>query len=114
MMPKTLLDEPLLLGRRSDGTPFALRDICPHRGMPLHYGTFDGREIECCYRGWRYDAEGQCTAILSLPEDRNLDVSRVTVRRYPYREIQGNIWVFMGSGDGDLADIPAVGRNSPK
>ena len=108
MMPKTLLDEPLLLGRRSDGTPFALRDICPHRGMPLHHGTFDGREIECCYHGWRYDTQGRCTAIPSLPEDRNLDVSRVTVRRYPCREVQGNIWVFMGRGDGDLAEIPEI------
>ena len=32
-----------------------LRDICPHRGIPLHYGRFDGETIACCYHGWRFD-----------------------------------------------------------
>ncbi len=29
-----LLDIPLVLGRRSDGRVFAMRDSCPHRGIP--------------------------------------------------------------------------------
>ena len=30
-----LLGEPIVLGRQKTGQPFALRDICPHRGIPL-------------------------------------------------------------------------------
>ncbi len=63
MLAKIMLDEPLLLGRARDGKPFALLDICPHRGIPLHYGKFDGCEVECCYHGWRFDPTGACTAI---------------------------------------------------
>src|SRR5262249_58906205 len=37
LVHKTLLGEPLLIGRGRDGGVFALRDICPHRGIPLHY-----------------------------------------------------------------------------
>src|ERR1700756_4457156 len=28
---------PLVLGRTSDGRAFAMRDSCPHRGIPLSY-----------------------------------------------------------------------------
>src|SRR6188474_106088 len=66
MLARTMLGEPVLLVRERDGSVFALRDICPHRGMPLSEGRFDGREIECCYHGWRFTADGHCTAIPSL------------------------------------------------
>src|SRR6202035_2837099 len=36
-----LLEVPLVLGRTSDGRAFAMRDSCPHRGIPLSYGRFD-------------------------------------------------------------------------
>ena len=35
MTRRILLGEPVLLGRTKDGQAFALRDICPHRGVPL-------------------------------------------------------------------------------
>ena len=65
-MPKIILGEPILLGRDNDGTAFALRDLCPHRGMRLTAGRFDGYEVECCYHGWRFDTDGHCTLIPSL------------------------------------------------
>src|ERR1700722_17914390 len=42
MATAMLLDIPLVLGRRADGRVFAMRDSCPHRGIPLSYGWFDG------------------------------------------------------------------------
>ena len=51
-----LLEVPLVLGRTSDGKTFAMRDSCPHRGIPLSYGHFDGKAVECSYHGWRFDA----------------------------------------------------------
>ena len=33
-----LLEQPLVLGRDRQGRAFALRDSCPHRGMPLSCG----------------------------------------------------------------------------
>src|ERR1044071_1240662 len=69
-LAKTILGEPLLLGRDRAGAVFALRDICAHRGMPLSRGRFDGTEIECCYHGWRFDTAGRCTAIPSLVDDQ--------------------------------------------
>ncbi|MBI1321184.1 MAG: Rieske 2Fe-2S domain-containing protein [Candidatus Hydrogenedens sp.] len=95
MVTKQLLGEPVLFCRSRDGAVFALRDICPHRGIPLSHGRFDGAEVECCYHGWRFGGDGTCTAIPSLVEGQGLDLSKIKVRRYPCRESQGNIWIYM-------------------
>ncbi len=103
MAPLTLLGQPLLFGRAADGEVFALRDICPHRGIPLSCGRFDGREVECCYHGWRFDRQGQCTAIPSLVDGQEFDIGRIRVKRYPVREANGLVWVWMGDGEPDVA-----------
>src|SRR5260370_25570959 len=51
-----LLEVPLVLGRTSEGKGFAMRDSCPHRGMPLSYGRHDGKVVEGSYHGWPVDA----------------------------------------------------------
>ena len=72
LRPAMLLEQPLVVGRDQQGRAFALRDACPHRGMPLSCGRFDGGEVECSYHGWRFDAHsGQCTAVPSVVEDQN-------------------------------------------
>jgi phenylpropionate dioxygenase-like ring-hydroxylating dioxygenase large terminal subunit len=108
VLARTMLGEPVLLGRDRDGAVFALRDICPHRGMRLSAGAFDGSEIECCYHGWRFTRDGHCTAIPSLVEGQEFDLTRVAVARYPAREVQGNVWVFFGSDPSAAPDIPTV------
>jgi len=106
---KVLLGDPILFGRDRDGGVFALRDICPHRGIPLSDGTFDGCEVMCGYHGWRFDTSGRCTEIPSLAEGQKLNLSRIGVTRYPCREVQGNIWIYMQDGKGgDDAALPPV------
>jgi phenylpropionate dioxygenase-like ring-hydroxylating dioxygenase large terminal subunit len=108
MLPKLMLGEPVLLGRDAAGAPFALRDLCPHRGMPLSAGRFDGREVECCYHGWRFDTNGRCTAIPSLVPGQAFVPGRIHTRRYLVREVQGNIWVFFGEEPAAAPEIPLV------
>jgi phenylpropionate dioxygenase-like ring-hydroxylating dioxygenase large terminal subunit len=103
MLAKQLLGEPIVFGRTHDGEAFALRDICPHRAVPLSCGRFDGAQIECGYHGWKFDRQGQCRLIPALDRDQELDLSKFGVRRYPVREIQGNIWIYMS--DSELEDL---------
>jgi phenylpropionate dioxygenase-like ring-hydroxylating dioxygenase large terminal subunit len=103
-----MLGEPLLIGRDSAGIPFALRNLCPHRGMPLSAGSFDGAEIECCYHGWRFDTLGRCTAIPSLAPGRRFSHGHIHTRCYPVRELQGNIWVFFGEDPAAAPEIPIL------
>lgn len=91
-----LLEIPLVLGRDEAGRPFALRDACPHRGMPLHCGNFDGKNVECSYHGWQFDAHtGQCRLIPSLTGDQTLKVERIYAGSYPCEERDGFLWVYL-------------------
>src|ERR1700691_5479593 len=91
-----LLETPLVIGRDRQGKPFALRDACPHRGMPLHDGHFDGTNVECPYHGWTFDAHTrQCQLIPSLTADQNLRADRIYAGSYPCEEQDGFVWVFI-------------------
>lgn len=120
-----LLDIPLVIGRDRAGRAFALRDACPHRGMPLHCGRFDGEKLECSYHGWQFDAHnGQCTLIPSLTSDQNLKIDRIYAGSYPCDEKDGFIWAYIpdppppGAGFGRRietpGDAPEVERFSGK
>jgi phenylpropionate dioxygenase-like ring-hydroxylating dioxygenase large terminal subunit len=103
----TLLEIPLVIGRDRAGQPFALRDACPHRGMPLNGGHFDGQNVECPYHGWKFAAHsGQCQLIPSLTTDQNLKVDRIYAGSYTCEEQDDFIWVFIpdpsSRGDGRL------------
>jgi len=108
MLAKTLLGEPVLLGRAAEGGVFALRDICPHRAIPLSRGSFDGNAIECCYHGWRFDTAGRCTAIPALGPGQEFDVGRIRVQSYPACEVQGNVWVFFGTAPEAAPPVPVL------
>lgn len=107
MTAKALLGEPVLIGRTEAGEVFALRDICPHRGIPLSDGRFDGGEVECCYHGWRFAPDGRCTAIPSLTADQAIAVENIRVRRYPAADRHGAIWLYMAADPASTAE-PAI------
>ncbi|MGH6870261.1 MAG: Rieske 2Fe-2S domain-containing protein [Rhizomicrobium sp.] len=95
-----LLGEPVLLGRMKNGEAFALRDICPHRGVPLSAGrVMPENTVECPYHGWRFRADGACALIPSTAEGQDLEAGRIRVRHYPLREQDGLIWVYMAANE---------------
>lgn len=100
-----LNDDKLVVGRDEKGTLFALRDRCPHRGMPLSKGRFAGGEITCPFHGWRFRTDGACAAIPALSESDRQDVGRIQVLRYPVAEASGMAWVQIGSNP-DAAPPP--------
>ncbi|WP_421976416.1 Rieske 2Fe-2S domain-containing protein [Roseivirga seohaensis] len=92
---KEIDSEKILLGRDEQGKVFALRNQCPHRGIPLTYGNFDGCEIECCYHGWRFKTDGTCSKIPTLPPSSKLDVTKVRAPYYPLREVHGIVLIYL-------------------
>src|SRR5271170_1299943 len=77
-----LLEQPLVVGRDQQGRAFALRDACPHRGMPLSCGKFDAHS-------------GQCKLIPSLVPEQSLKIDRIHAGSYPCEERDDFIWVFI-------------------
>jgi phenylpropionate dioxygenase-like ring-hydroxylating dioxygenase large terminal subunit len=93
-----LLGEPVLLGRMRDGNAFAMRDICPHRGVPLSAGKILAENtVECPYHGWRFRRDGVCSAIPSLVDGQDFAPDKIRVRHYPVREQDGLLWVYVAA-----------------
>ncbi len=91
-----LLGVPLLLGRKKDGRIFAMKDLCPHRGIPLSAGWFDGETVACKYHGWRFEpCAGECQEIPSLTQIDTLDVKKIYATAYPCEERDGYAWVYL-------------------
>jgi phenylpropionate dioxygenase-like ring-hydroxylating dioxygenase large terminal subunit len=91
-----LLGVPLVVGREANGRAFALGDSCPHRGMPLSCGNFDGEKVECCYHGWLFEpSSGKCLGIPSLTADSKLRVDRIFAAHYACEEQDGYLWVYI-------------------
>ena len=96
LAPATLLELPLVLGRTDSGRAFALRDNCPHRGIPLSYGWFDGKDVQCSYHGWKFDAcSAQCVEIPSLTGTDTLDPRKIRAGHFACEERDGYLWVFV-------------------
>src|SRR5512132_1402847 len=95
MKAQMLLGQPLLICRDGQGRVSALRDICPHRAMPLSFGHFDGDRVECCYHGWQFDMEGRCRHIPALTSNSPIVPEKISVTSYPCSERDGYIWVYV-------------------
>jgi phenylpropionate dioxygenase-like ring-hydroxylating dioxygenase large terminal subunit len=116
-----LLGIPLVLGRRADGRVFALRDSCPHRGIPLSVGWFNGDRVTCRYHGWEFEpCSGQCQLIPSLTSRDKLDATRIYATAFPCEERDGHAWVYVsgaGSGRrsaGGLPPVPELKKFGPR
>lgn len=121
----TRLEIPLVVGRDSEGRPFAMRDVCPHRAYPLSLGHFDGNLLECSYHGWKFEAHtGQCRLIPSITADSKLKCERISAGSFPCEERDGYVWAFLANpegrsvdrsgGDNELPPVPELPKFSDR
>jgi phenylpropionate dioxygenase-like ring-hydroxylating dioxygenase large terminal subunit len=98
LLHRECLGDPIVLFRSESGTPVALFDRCPHRGMPLSKGKLTGDGLQCGYHGFEFGTDGKCTKI---PSGGGLP-AKMCVAAYPLTERAGWIWIWMGTAT--LAD----------
>ena len=63
MLARTLLNEPVVFYRTTEGRAVALEDRCCHRAAPLHLGRKEGDCVRCMYHGLKFDPTGACVEI---------------------------------------------------
>ena len=96
-----LLDTPVMLYRKVDGTAVALEDRCPHRAAPLSLGCRRGDAIECGYHGFTFAADGSCIRVPSMKAVS----SAIRVAAYPVIESPPFVWVYLGD-PARIAEVP--------
>lgn len=105
-LARTMLEQPLVLFRRADGSVVALEDRCPHRHLPLSMGKTVGDGIQCGYHGMVFGADGRCVRAPS----QSFAPPTARVRAYPALERHGWVWVWMGEPAlADPALLPDLG-----
>ena len=108
---RTVIEQPLALYRRGDGSVVVLEDRCCHRFAPLSMGRLEQDDLRCMYHGLLFDAGGK---VAQIP-GQDLVPARARVRAYPVVVRHSWIWVWMG--DVEAADPalipPAVGFDDP-
>ncbi|MFP4008236.1 MAG: Rieske 2Fe-2S domain-containing protein [Spirulinaceae cyanobacterium] len=102
----TLWKQGIVLYRDATGTIQALEDVCPHRLVKLSAGQVVRGQLECAYHGWQFNEVGRCVAVPYLAEKQKLP--NCQIRRYPVRELDGFVWLFLGEEDADLVEPMGV------
>jgi phenylpropionate dioxygenase-like ring-hydroxylating dioxygenase large terminal subunit len=106
LLPRTLLEERVLLYKGESGKVVALKDRCCHRGAPLSLGRLEGDCIRCMYHGLKFDPSGKC---IQIPGQDNIP-AKLGVRSYPVVERDHLVWIWMGepalANPDDILDFP--------
>jgi phenylpropionate dioxygenase-like ring-hydroxylating dioxygenase large terminal subunit len=91
--PFTLLGEDIVLWKKADGSPAAVRDRCCHRTARLSKGFVEGDHLVCGYHGWTYDCAGACVRI---PQQPDLQIpAGARVPAYHCEQKFGYAWVAL-------------------
>lgn len=111
LLRRTILSEPVLLFRREDGLPVAIKDRCPHRFAPLSLGTLSGDVVQCKYHGLRFESSGKCVHNPHGPITRH-----TVVRAFPMVEKHDLCWIWMGNPQqadpGSIPDMSYLAEHS--
>src|SRR6202171_1850500 len=107
LVPRTIMDEPIVLYRKADGAVAAIGDRCAHRFAPLRMGKIVGGDrIQCPYHGLEYDGSGAC---VRNPHGTKNIPPRARVKSYPVIEKHKAVWVWMGDAPAEESKIPDFG-----
>jgi len=104
LVPRTILNEPIVFFRKEDGSVAAMIDRCSHRFAPLSMGKLlPGDRVQCGYHGLEFGANGKC---VKNPHGNCSIPDAAHVRSFPVVEKHSLIWIWMGTMAADPATIP--------
>lgn len=98
---RVIVNQPVALYRREDGTAVAVGGRCPHRHYPLGASSLRGDDVVCGYHGISFGPDGRCTGIPA----QAVVPGAYRIPTYPL--IEHGMWLWIWPGDAALAD-PAL------
>ena len=94
-MRMMLLGEKLIAFRDTHGRVGVMEHQCPHRCASLFLGRNEEDGIRCIYHGWKFDVDGNCVDMPSVPPSQDFK-HKVKAKAYKVAERNGLVWVYMG------------------
>src|ERR1700756_3807410 len=88
-----LLGEDLIAFRDTNGRVGLVDAYCPHRRAPMFYGRNEDCGLRCVYHGWKFDADGKCVDVPSMPAGSPF-MDKVRIKSYPTYEKAGVIFAY--------------------
>ena len=101
-----VMGEDLVAFRDTDGRVGLLDPRCPHRGADLFFGRNEACGLRCVYHGWKFDADGRCVDMPTMPPDSGFR-DKVRAGAYPTREWGEFVWAYLGPAEREPA-LPAL------
>lgn len=98
LLSRWILNQPVVLYRKADGTAVAVEGRCPHRHFPLGASKRVGDAIQCGYHGITFDSGGKCTFV---PSQQNVP-GVYSIKSYPL--VERGLWAWIWPGDPEKAD----------
>lgn len=68
---------------------YAINDSCPHQGASLFGGKLEGRLIQCCAHGLRFDLTNGCL----------VNSTQLKVASYPVEVIGEQVFILLDAGE---------------
>ncbi|AOA58087.1 Rieske 2Fe-2S domain-containing protein [Acinetobacter larvae] len=100
-----LLDVKMAVYQTAAGEIHLVRDMCPHRGVPLSKGWVEGEQLICPYHGLHFNGAGKCIKIPAQPELKKIS-ERFSLLCFPVLLRYGLVWTSLLARDVDNAVLP--------
>ena len=98
LLPRTILNEPVVLYRTEDGEAVAVGGRCPHRHFPLGASCLEGDSIRCGYHGIAFGPNGDC---IDIPSQETV---RRNIRIPSHPLVEHGLWLWIWMGDREKAN----------
>jgi carbazole 1,9a-dioxygenase terminal dioxygenase component len=108
--PVQVCGERILLNR-IDGSAYAIKDQCLHKGVPLSRKAecYSKGTVTCWYHGFTYRfSDGELCAIMGMPQSNV--IGRRRLKTYPCIDAKGLLFVFVGD---ETIDVPPLAEDVP-
>lgn len=102
-----ILCEKLIAFRDTNGRVGIMDHRCPHRCASLFIGRNEESGIRCVYHGWKFDVDGKCVDMPSVPARMDFK-EKVHAKAYKTHEANGLIWVYMGENQASPPPLPEI------
>ena len=103
-----IVDDSVIVVKRSDGDIVAYTNSCLHRGTTLAEGTGSRRDFHCPYHGWTFDLDGALTYVPGGWDFAHMDLENTRLPQVKIDFWAGFVFVNLDKDCGTLTDYLGV------